>query len=47
MVVELGDVLEKVLIDFGKLFLMIGIVQLYERFNILREEVMEGPCRVR
>ena len=30
MVAELGDVLEKVLIDFGKLFQWIGAVRLYE-----------------
>ena len=47
MVVELGDVLEKVLIDSGKLFQRMGAVQLYERFNILREEMVEGRCRVR
>ena len=47
MVAELGDVLEKVLMDFGKLFQRIGAVRLYERFNILREEVVEGRCRVR
>ena len=39
MVAELYNVLEKVLIDFGKLFQRIGTVWLYERFNILREEV--------
>ena len=44
---ELDDVLEKVFIDFGKLFQRIGAVRLYERFNILREEVVEGRCRVR
>ena len=47
MVAELGDVLEKVLIDFGKLFQRIGVVRLYERFDILREEVMDGRSRVR
>ena len=47
MVAELGDVLEKVLIDFGKLFQRIGEVRLYEGFNILREEVVKGRCRVR
>ena len=47
MVVELGDVLEKVLIDFGKLFQRIGAVQLYERLDILREEVVVGRSRVR
>ena len=47
MVAELGDVLEKVLIDFGKLFRMIGTVWLYERLDVLREEVVEGRSRVR
>ena len=47
MVVELGDALEKVLIDFGKLSQRIGAVQLYERLDILREEVVEGLSRVR
>ena len=42
MVAELGDVLEKVLIDFGKLFQRIEAVRLYERLDILREEVVEG-----
>ena len=41
MVAELGDVLEKVIIDFSKLFQRIKAVRLCERFNILREEVME------
>ena len=36
MVSELGDVLEKVLIDFDKLFQRIGPVRLYERLDILR-----------
>ena len=36
VVAELGDVLEKVLIDFGKLFQRIGAVRLYERLDILR-----------
>ena len=40
MVAALGDVLEKVLIDFGKLFQRIGAVRLYERLDILREEVV-------
>ena len=40
MVAELGDVLEKVLIDFDKLFQRIGAVRLYERLDILREEVV-------
>ena len=47
MVAELGDVLEKVLIDFGKLFQRIGAVRLYERLYILREEVVDGRRRVR
>ena len=47
MVAELGDMLEKVHIDFGKLFQRIGAVRLYEQFNILREEVLEGRCIVR
>ena len=34
MVAALGDVLEKVLIDFGKLFQRIGGVRLYERLDI-------------
>ena len=42
MVAALGDVLEKVLIDFGKLFQRIGAVRLYERLDILREEVVDG-----
>ena len=46
MVAELGDVLEKVLIDFGKLLQRIGAVWLYERLDILREEV-EERSRVR
>ena len=53
MVAELGDVLVKVLIDFGKLFQRNNLpkstkaVRLYERFNILREEVVNGRSRVR
>ena len=39
MVAALGDVLEKVLIDFGELFQRIGAVRLYERLDILTEEV--------
>ena len=46
MVAELGDELQKVLIDFGKLIQSIGAVWLYERFDILREE-MEEQSRVR
>ena len=34
MVAALGGVLEKVLIDFGKLFQRIGAVRLYERLDI-------------
>ena len=47
MVAELGDVLEKVIINFGELFQMIGAVRLYERLDILREEVVEGRSRWR
>ena len=47
MVAELGDVLEKVLIDFGKLFQRMGAVRLYERLDILREEVVDEWSRVR
>ena len=39
MVAELGNMLDKVLIDFGKLFQMIGALLLYERLDILKEEV--------
>ena len=39
MVGELGNALEKVLIDVGKLFQRIGAVWLNERFDILREDV--------
>ena len=46
MVLELSNVLEKVLIYFGKLFQRIRAVWLYERLNILREDV-EGWSRVR
>ena len=46
MVAELGDMLEKVLIYFGKLFQRIGAVWLYERLDILREEVANGRSRV-
>ena len=45
-VAELGDVKEKVLVDFGKLFQRIGAVWLYERLDILREEA-EGRSGVR
>ena len=34
--------LERVLIDFVKLFKRIGAVRLYERLDILREEVVDG-----
>ena len=47
MVAELGDVLEEVLIEFGKLFQRLGAVRLCERLDILREEVVEGRSRVR
>ena len=47
MVAELCDILEKVLIDFGKLFLRIGAVRLFEQLDILREEVVDGLSRVR
>ena len=47
MVAELGNVLEKVLTFFGKLFQRIGAVRLYERLDILREEVVDGWSRVR
>ena len=47
MVAELGDVLEKVLVDFDKLFQRIEAVRLYERLDILREEVVNGRSRVR
>ena len=46
MVADLSDVLDKILIDFGKLFQRIGAVWLYERLDILREEV-EVKSRVR
>ena len=46
MVAALDDVLEKILIDFGKLFQRIGAVRLYERLDILRE-VVDGRIRVR
>ena len=47
MVAELGDVLEKVLIDFGKIFQRIVAVRLDERSGILREEVVNGRSIVR
>ena len=47
MVAELDDVLEKALIDFGKRFQRIGAVRLYQRLDILREEVVDGWSRVR
>ena len=47
MVAVLGDVLEKVLIDFGKFFQRLGAVRLYDRLDILREEVVDGRNRVR
>ena len=42
MVAELVDVLEKVLIDFGKSFQRIGAVRLYERLDILRKRWWMG-----
>ena len=45
MVVELCNVLEKVLMDFGKLFQRKGAVWLNERLNILRD--VEERSRVR
>ena len=47
MVAALGDVLEKFLIDFDKLFQRIRAVRLYERLDMLREEVVDGRSRVR
>ena len=47
MVAAFGDVLEKVVIEFGKLFQRIGAVRLYERLDILREAVVDGRSRVR
>ena len=47
VVAELGDLFEKVPIDFGKLFKRLGAVRLYEWLDILREEVVEGQSRVR
>ena len=47
MVAKLGNVLEKVIIDFVKLFQWIGAVRLYERLDSLREEVVEERSRVR
>ena len=47
MVVELGDVLEKVLIDFDKLFQRMGAIRLNERLYILREQVVDGRSRMR
>ena len=46
VVAQLGDVLEKVLIEF-KLFQRIGTVRLHEPLYILREEVVDGRSRVR
>ena len=45
MLGELGNVLEKILIDFGELFQRIGAVWLNEWFDILRD--VEGQSRVR
>ena len=47
MVAALGDVFEKVLIDFGRLFQSIEAVRLYERLDIVMEEVVDGRSRVR
>ena len=46
MLTELGNVLEKVVTDFDKLFQKIGAVWLNERRDILRADV-EGRSRVR
>ena len=46
-IAELCDVLEKFLMDFGKLFKRIGAVRLYDRLDILREEVVDGRSIVR
>ena len=43
---RLIDVLEKILIDFGKFFQKIEAFRLYELLDILREEVVEGRSRV-
>ena len=47
MFAELSDVLETVIIYFGKLFQRIGAVRLYERLNILREEMVDRQSRVK
>ena len=47
VIAELGDMLEKVLLDFGKLFQRLGAVRLCERLDILREEVVKERSRVR
>ena len=45
---ELGNVMEKVLTDFGKVSLRIGAVWLNECINTLREDVgLERRSRVR
>ena len=46
MLRELGNVLEKVLIDFDNLFQKIGAVWLNEQCDILREDA-KGRSRVR
>ena len=46
MVAALGDVLENVLIDCGKLCQRIGAVRLYERLDIL-SEVVDGWSKMR
>ena len=47
MVAELDDVVEKVLIDFDKLFQRTGAVRLYERLDISKEGAVDGRSRVR
>ena len=42
MVIELGNVFEKVLIDFSKLFQRIGAIWLNERLDIMRADVEGG-----
>ena len=42
MVAELGNVIEKVLIDSGKLFQRIGAVWFNARLDILKEDVDGG-----
>ena len=47
MVAELGDVLEKVVINFCRLFRRIGAIRLYARLDIIREDVVEVRSTVR